>query len=185
MLNHVKKFILFIIIFLLFNVKEFRYFMLLIILTLIILETLVFVNWFYKFYYCYSTNTYLCLNLKDIYYESIDISLWNHLLLYIKISLFKKLRIVISKKKKKKKFSIVTIFYLLIIWSLNIPIKSIRLIYEILFFFNIKIFINSIKNKELKLYFNDLTRKICYRFCQEELVTENTKIELFNKNLYC
>ena len=44
LLTHIKKFILIIIIILLFNVKQFRYTMLLIILILIIFESVVFIN---------------------------------------------------------------------------------------------------------------------------------------------
>ena len=155
--------------------------MLLIVLILVTLEGLVFINWSYKFYYCYLTNTYVCLDLNDIYYESAGISLWNNLLVYVKISLFKKLKISISKKKK---ISIVNFTYLLIIWALSVPVGSIKLIYKFLLFFNIKHFVHSIKHNNLKWYLNDFTRGICRHFCLQELLSRNTKIELFNKNFY-
>lgn len=184
LLNNAKKFIFSVIVFLLFNIKQLRFFMLSINLIFISFEIVILIIWLYDIYFCYLNNIYLCLNFKNIYYKSIGISFWNNLIIYNKASVFIRLKFFILSKNKNKKFSIINFIFLLTMWILNIPAKSIRLIYEIVFLFDVTIFINYVKYNKLKLYFNELTEQICLRFCEKNLFYNKSKIELFNRNFY-
>ena len=102
-LNHFKKLTFIIIIILIFNIQQIRIYMWYINLISLIFEISNLTVWIYKFYYCYLTNTYFCLNFKYIYYSFSNIDVWNNYIIYNKSYAFRKLKIILSIKKKKKK----------------------------------------------------------------------------------
>ena len=69
-------------------------------------------------------------------------------------------------------------------WILSIPFKNIIFIYECIFVFKVKTFIEYFKYKSLKSYFTDFTTDVLSNLCKNELYYNNSKIEIFNKNFY-
>ena len=146
---------------------------------ILILELVLIFNWLYTFYYFYSINQYWCLNLKKLNNQYGTLAFIDNFILYIIINAFKKFYYFISKKNK----NFLSFFLFLIIFFLNIPIRSIKFIFQITHVFNIKIFLQCKTKKDFKLYFINFLRNLC-DLSYKDISRDNLKIEIFDKKIY-